>query len=189
MNIFSGARRIGAILAALWIVGIIAFHISKDIVVRVEYRVPSFAALWFISDKCDIGTDAIAYRAFTTPDGAEVSARFCFAAHKTTNGSLMVPYAEEGNFILLNGPYSDEVKAYTEDFVEKTFSPAAADFEVADQKYGNQKWYERGYSAGVLFGGLIFLWACMWCIGWVMRGFLGIPRGQDYRIAPVVMQK
>lgn len=32
------------------------------------------------------------------------------------------------------------------------------------------------------FASLIGLYILFWCIGWIVRGFLGIPRGQDYRI-------
>jgi len=29
--------------------------------------------------------------------------------------------------------------------------------------------------------GLIALWSLTWIIGWIARGFLGVPRGQDHR--------
>ncbi|MFC5550746.1 hypothetical protein [Massilia aerilata] len=30
--------------------------------------------------------------------------------------------------------------------------------------------------------GLLMTWGIVWAIGYIVRGFLGIPRGQDYRI-------
>jgi hypothetical protein len=30
-----------------------------------------------------------------------------------------------------------------------------------------------------LVGGLVFLWVLSWTTGWIVRGFLGIPMGQD----------
>lgn len=39
------------------------------------------------------------------------------------------------------------------------------------------------------FATLVGLYVFFWCTGWIVRGFLGIPRGQDYRIAPVAEQK
>jgi len=33
--------------------------------------------------------------------------------------------------------------------------------------------------ASVAFGGLLFILAFTWIIGWVVRVFMGIPRGQD----------
>lgn len=29
--------------------------------------------------------------------------------------------------------------------------------------------------------GLAFLWALTWALGWIVRGFLGIPQGQDQK--------
>lgn len=41
-----------------------------------------------------------------------------------------------------------------------------------------------GTLAGVGVG-----WIFVWCIGWIVRGFLGIPRGQDYRVSPTAVQE
>jgi len=35
--------------------------------------------------------------------------------------------------------------------------------------------------ASVAFGGLLFILVFTWVIGWIMRGFMGIPRGQDQK--------
>ena len=40
---------------------------------------------------------------------------------------------------------------------------------------------EIGESSMYLVGGLALFWAFVWCVGWVMRGFLGIPSGEDKR--------
>jgi len=34
---------------------------------------------------------------------------------------------------------------------------------------------------GSLAGGLIFVWAFTWGVGWIVRGFMGIPRGSDQK--------
>ena len=33
---------------------------------------------------------------------------------------------------------------------------------------------------------LIGAMVAVWCMGWIVRGFLGVPRGQDYKIIPNV---
>jgi len=33
--------------------------------------------------------------------------------------------------------------------------------------------------ASVAFGGLLFILVFTWAIGWIVRGFMGIPRRQD----------
>ncbi len=39
------------------------------------------------------------------------------------------------------------------------------------------------YGEGALYalGGLIFLWGFSWAVGWIVRGFMGIPKGHDRR--------
>lgn len=39
------------------------------------------------------------------------------------------------------------------------------------------------------FASVVGLFILFWCIGWIVRGFLGIPRGQDYRVTPMSAQK
>ncbi len=33
--------------------------------------------------------------------------------------------------------------------------------------------------ASVAFGGLLFILVFTWVVSWIVRGFMGIPRGQD----------
>ncbi len=35
--------------------------------------------------------------------------------------------------------------------------------------------------ASVVFGGLLFILVFTWVIGWIVRGFMGIPREQDQK--------
>ena len=35
--------------------------------------------------------------------------------------------------------------------------------------------------ASVVLGGLLFILVFTWVIGWIVRGFMGIPRGQDQK--------
>lgn len=39
------------------------------------------------------------------------------------------------------------------------------------------------YGEGALYatGGLVFLWVFSWAVGWIVRGFMGIPKGHDRR--------
>ena len=49
----------------------------------------------------------------------------------------------------------------------------------------DQGWPERlkEFGWGVLWviGGLVFIWGFSWAVGWIVRGFMGVPRGQDRR--------
>jgi len=49
---------------------------------------------------------------------------------------------------------------------------------------GEGKWWTQflkdlGQKVFWTISGLLFLWAFTWAIGWIVRGFMGIPRGQD----------
>jgi len=39
------------------------------------------------------------------------------------------------------------------------------------------------------FASIVGLYILFRCIGWIVRGFLGIPTGHDYRIAPIATEK
>lgn len=69
--------------------------------------------------------------------------------------------------------------------------PAATneiDFNISKQEEArlNGKWWESWRSAfgqglAVMLGGLIALWIFSMAMGWIVRGFLGIPPGMDYK--------
>ena len=41
------------------------------------------------------------------------------------------------------------------------------------------RWEAIKFNSLWTFGGLAFLFIFSWCIGWIVRGFAGIPSGQD----------
>ena len=46
------------------------------------------------------------------------------------------------------------------------------------------KWWPQllkdlGQKVFGIISGLLFLWAFTWVVGWIVRGFMGIPKGQD----------
>lgn len=57
----------------------------------------------------------------------------------------------------------------------------------SDEKWIDRQWWfffmkEIGWGALGAVGGLLFLLAFTWTAGWIARGFMGIPRGQDHRV-------
>ena len=51
--------------------------------------------------------------------------------------------------------------------------------EAKDGQWLPQLLKDLGQKVLGAISGLLFLWAFTWVIGWVVRGFMGIPRGQD----------
>jgi hypothetical protein len=79
----------------------------------------------------------------------------------------------------------DDANAYTwlctanpTDFV---MLPKGQD-EGLEQTISNQRWKDRGVLLGQILAGVMLWYGFVWVVGWIARGFLGIPRGQDYRV-------
>jgi hypothetical protein len=62
------------------------------------------------------------------------------------------------------------------------------EFKISKQEEErlNKKWWESwrsiyGQGLAVMLGGLLALWIFSVSMGWIVRGFLGIPRGMDFK--------
>ncbi|TXH24248.1 MAG: hypothetical protein E6Q99_07010 [Elusimicrobia bacterium] len=81
---------------------------------------------------------------------------------------------------LMNEKYSSEVSKYTRETAER-FSVGASDMEHLEKLRSQALFDQWKLALQVLFGGLAFGWMLMVATGWIIRGFLGIPRGKDSR--------
>jgi hypothetical protein len=70
-------------------------------------------------------------------------------------------------------PYIDPVK-YEE-------AARKLGFIKPEKTAGQKTWEHIGTGLLCLFGGVAFIWALTWAIGWIVRGFFGIPTGQDFK--------
>ncbi|EHL20834.1 hypothetical protein KYG_21699 [Acidovorax sp. NO-1] len=78
--------------------------------------------------------------------------------------------------------YDKDVRAYM-DGIAGAFRLQQSDLERV-QQVKRQKLLDQWMQAlQILFGGLAVGWALTALIGWIARGFLGIPRGKDHRPA------
>lgn len=180
INIFSGGRRIAAIVAVLWASGCIGYAVFAEPYASIYYRVVAVTNP-FLASGCT-RDDTPEYISKKTPTGDSVSITICFALTDTTDGRRMVPYAvtETGDRVRLADKYSSEVSAFKRGVAERLeLSPEAV------QRADAARWSSRIEilkNAGLcLVGGLAFWWAMTAAVGWVVRGFLGVPRGKDIR--------
>ena len=56
-----------------------------------------------------------------------------------------------------------------------------------DEEWADSEWWSerlKSMQQGLVFlaGGWVFMWVLTWVVGWIVRGFLGIPVGQDRRV-------
>jgi hypothetical protein len=182
MNMFEGARRIAKLIAALWVIGwlVAAFQVRPDISVTYKVTWPDVPPVR-MSEDCpsDSGTK---YERKATQNGTSARVIFCFLAYTSSKGDRSIPYEVDRVRNLWRGSdeYSTEVRAYMSS-ISNNFRYSADDENWIE----GQKWpsifQQLGLGALGGSGGLVFLWAFTWATGWIVRGFMGIPRGSDSR--------
>lgn len=181
VNIFEGARRISLLIGALWVVGVIGDAFFSTPHATVTYAVFTYGSATAVTDDCpsDAATEYLERKA---PDGKTIKIKLCFFAAKADTGEMLVPYGDAGNGkVWVGAQYSTEVQQYTA-LVASEFGltpEGIAAFESINRKALLEQWRD---AAMLLFGGLAVGWAVVAAIGWIVRGFMGIPRGQDMRV-------
>lgn len=181
INIFEGARRIALLGAGLATIGtLIAIVIHEPFVsasysiehpngefVRTYQSCPSDAAQHYFTSK--------------TSSGKTVSINLCLLPLSFENGEQLVPYKiDEKNMVWGAKSYSNEVSAYEKELESRFRIPASDEDSIT--KEISQSYRENMLSSlGYLFAGLVLFGGFVWSIGWIIRGFLGIPRGMDKR--------
>ncbi|HUR40603.1 MAG TPA: hypothetical protein VM240_05485 [Verrucomicrobiae bacterium] len=179
MNIFEGARRISTVLQALWAGGCIVGWYFDDPYVRANYFVsnPDAVAFYSATLECEIGRDAIEY-VTTKVDGKTINVTLCFLAQKFSDGRLLVPFKGEGEKVWGNDRYSADVSTYAKAAAAK-FQVHAQDHDTLKELYKKEAKEERKEYGMALFIGVGVIWIVTAGMGWIIRGFMGIPTGQD----------
>lgn len=179
LNIFEGARRIALLIGVVWAIGCLSYAIFNEPYFSLRYEVPFLGAQPKLVEHC-APDSAIEY----IPDvpGSDVSIDLCFAAIRDVGGSTLIPYAlaEDGKDWMVAPEYSREVTNYTRNF-SQSFQLDAAGIKAAEEKRSatlKEQWID---AMKALFLGLLAGWVLIFVIGWIVRGFLGIPHGKDTR--------
>lgn len=182
INVFEGARRIAKLFAAIWVIGwiVAAFYVSPSINVTYKIVGPGKAPVR-LTEGCP-SDSAREYRSIKTNSGTEAWVTLCFFAISAEDGTSMIPFYVDPETKALWGKekYSTEVSQYT-NRVAASFTISQADGEWIDSQWWPQFLKELGEGALVAIGGLLFLWTFTWGTGWIVRGFMSIPRGKDRR--------
>jgi hypothetical protein len=210
---FEGARRIALALAALWVVGCVAYAAVAEPYASATYAIPGPGEPPAKAERCAAG-GSTEYTTVTTRKGHSVGISLCFPAWKADDGRHLIPYAvapwdehrrasakapaqaqahaweaaptvepAPANGWLMNEPYSREVSAYTRKTAEQ-FTVGATDMESLEELRSRALFAQWKSALQVLAGGLVFGWVLITATGWIVRGFLGVPRGKDARPAP-----
>lgn len=179
MNIFEGSRRIAKLSAALIVIafGIAGINVSPNIYISYEIATPSSPPVRTTAN-CSSEAEH-EYGSFITKAGTRVSYLLCFPTTTFKDGKKFIPFkVDKEGMMWGNTRGSSEVSAYAREY-RQSFTPTQADEIWAE----NQKW---PLIIKKLFDGLLLLFLTLlifgvfvWATGWIVRGFMGIPRGQD----------
>lgn len=181
-NIFEGARRISLLIAGTAVVGTLIALATYDPYVSVQYSIahPN-GAFVRMEESCPSDAEQH-YFSSRTSAGNSVSVNLCLLAMPFgKDNARLIPYRiDEQGMIWGAATYSSEVSDY-ERKLENRFKLAASDEDLLKKEI-SQRYRENWMSGlGYLVAGLAIFAGAVWAIGWIVRGFLGIPRGMDKR--------
>ncbi|MFZ2652783.1 MAG: hypothetical protein WA210_22005 [Burkholderiaceae bacterium] len=178
VNLFEGSRRVALAFGAMWLIGFVAFALFSDPYAHMTYSVVGPGLETTQVEKCG-DADAREHTYTHARGGGRISVELCLKAHKSDGGELLVPYApaSDGRWWMA-GPYTSEVKRYARELA-RDFQIPTSDLDEADgrSRQALMKQWKEAMLWG--FGGLAIGWVLVAGIGWIVRGFMGIPRGKD----------
>ena len=182
-NIFEGCRRIALLLKVVYLVGVAVVSYGQSPYVSLEFFTsrPNEPFVQRPNAECDTTADSYEYVTREFAQGKTVSVQLCFKAVRSDNGRLLIPFTVEPSGRWWgNEKYSSDVRNYTS-ARSREFSLSAEDRDIASRLWAEQR--SRNVRDAFLFavGGWIALSVLQALIGWIVRGFLGIPAGQDRR--------
>lgn len=180
MNIFSGSRRVAVIIAAIWVTGALVVNIDTTPSISLQYEVPYFGATPIHQKERIYRSEEAFESGYKEVGGIEeaVTVSMYFLASSASDGRMLIPYQWNNGRILMNSRYDSDVKAYTEKVVSD-FNVDAPGAEEAHQQHKQKIWQGFVDAATYAISGLVIWWLSVAVIGWIVRGFLGIPFGKD----------
>ncbi len=182
INVFEGARRIAWIAKTLVVLGALYFGISSEPYLKLVYETygPDDEFVYAKDQDCDLTQDAYEDIKQTSNNAEEIKVQLCFRNHIFPNGDKLIPYLKEKGSTWGRPKYSTEVMQYTSLRAKQFILPADA-----KEKYNNLWWKEKFDNTwdGIktAFAGYLLISLFTFAIGWIVRGFVGIPTGKDSR--------
>lgn len=138
-------------------------------------------AVWIVTNKDKRGTEEFEFAARAYREAKDDIA----LAMKAATDAKALPQWTQAHEVkrparvwLMNEKYSGEGSKYTREATER-FSVGASDMEGLETLRSHALFDQWNLALQVLTGGLVFGWVLMSATGWIVRGFMGIPRGKD----------
>ncbi len=181
MNIFEGSRRIAKLIGACIAVGFIVGGLHLSPTVDVNYKIQSVGSTPIQSlEECPEDSRTKTKRTYTRKHTI-LNITLCFLADTNVDNQRVIPFKE----VLGEGwwggkKYSFEVEEYTSK-VSDSFSIPISDEAALDAQYWKVLLKDLAVGSMVALASLVSFWGFTWAVGWIVRGFLGIPRGMDQK--------
>jgi len=182
INVFEGARRIALLVTGVAILGSLAYAVFNKPYAHAAYSVDVILSTMKLIDSC-AENDATEYVERVSAEGKAVNIRLCFPAVVWNDGKLAYPFKKvSGEVYGSEDKYGSEARAYYKS-VAASFSLTPESVEAFNSNQWKATIAQWKDTAIGLTGGLAFLWTFVVAVGWIVRGFMGIPRGRDSRTA------
>ena len=186
MNIFEGSRRVEKLTSAGIAVGfLIAFAYDNPEPVWVSYLITDGKTAPTRVDECPPTLSGEGKSRFITArSGRGVSIFFCVTDQLRATVRLR---ASENPYLRID-PIMDRGKdeAFLAQSIAAFLTDQTEDFTIPESDEGyitRLGWLNTAKSAGMhllgMLASLATFWAFTWAVGWIVRGFIGIPQGKD----------
>jgi hypothetical protein len=180
MNFFEGSRRISKLILGLIVIVYIYTVIDETPYLSISYNV-TFPDKPYVRFEGECSSDSRSeYLTRSTRKGNDVLISLCFLPSKSNEGNKVIPFKidRETREWWGNTEYSSDVTEYT--------SQVSSNFTLSeiDEKYIDSQWWKVWFTdvkSGLIttIECLLGFWLFTLVVGWIVRGFMGIPRGQD----------
>lgn len=181
MNIFEGSRRIaylaGGLATASTLISTLTYYTPY---IEIDYSISHpRAAFKRMNESCPTEARQDFFRT-KSKSGISVSINLCLLTMEFgEEKNQLVPYKiDEKNMTWGAASYSSEVSAYAEQLKARFVIPPE-DNDWIEKEKSRRYWDNWKESLRELGIGLVIFAGAVWAIGWIVRGFLGIPRGMD----------
>jgi hypothetical protein len=181
-NPFSGARRIAVLLALIATVATLVASATNDPYVSTTYTVAHPTGPFVKTEESCPSSAGHHYFSKTTRTGKSVSVTLCLLTMEFgQDRRQLIPYrVDDKGMVWGAASFSSEVTAY-ERQLEGRFSLLPRDEEELEREISKRYRDNWISSLGYLAVGLAVFAVFVWAMGWVVRGFMGVPQGSDYR--------
>lgn len=182
-NPFSGARRIAILLASIAVIGTVFALVTYQPYISADYSVIHPVSPFVKTDGSCPSTAGRHYFSRKTRSGESISITLCLHTMALgETGRQLIPYKVDDKGMVWGAEtFSTEISDYEHSLEARFVIPPSDEEQLV--KEAARRYRENWQSGlGYLAIGLAIFAVFVWAVGWVVRGFLGVPQGADARL-------